>query len=129
MASYFLDTSALVKHYHTEHGTDKVDALLAQAGSSHYISRLIVTEFHSVFALKVREQAISNQACDNLIRLFLTDVSKDRYTVLTIGEADFSEAERLLQAYGRRQRVRTLDALQLATARAAKQLGVTTFVT
>ena len=31
MASYFLDTSALAKHYHAEHGTDKVDAREADA--------------------------------------------------------------------------------------------------
>jgi hypothetical protein len=54
MADFFWDTSALVKHYHPELGTSKVDELLQTAASRHAISRLGVTETFSVFAGKVR---------------------------------------------------------------------------
>jgi hypothetical protein len=32
MTRYFLDTSALVKHYHTEIGTNAVDRIIDEAG-------------------------------------------------------------------------------------------------
>ena len=48
------DTSAAVKHYHTEVGTAKVDALLAVTGSRHFLSVLGVVELHSAFARRVR---------------------------------------------------------------------------
>src|SRR6267378_817635 len=40
MAGLFWDTSALVKHYHPELGTPKVDHLLQRPGSQHLISRV-----------------------------------------------------------------------------------------
>ncbi len=39
MPRYFFDTSALVKHYHTELGSPKVDAILGEVGSEFWISR------------------------------------------------------------------------------------------
>ena len=38
MADHFYDTSAAVKHYRAELGTAKVDALLADAASRHFLS-------------------------------------------------------------------------------------------
>jgi hypothetical protein len=40
MAEHFYDTSAAVKHYRAELGTAKVDALLADTASRHYLSAL-----------------------------------------------------------------------------------------
>ena len=48
MPGYFWDTSALVKHYHPELGTAKVDALLQVPGLQQVLSRLGVTETFSV---------------------------------------------------------------------------------
>ena len=50
MARYFLDASALVKRYHHEQGSDRVDALLSQPGDRYFISRLALVELHSTFA-------------------------------------------------------------------------------
>ena len=49
MSNHFVDTSALVKHYHPEVGTPKVDLLWATQGARLFISRLSVVE--SVFRL------------------------------------------------------------------------------
>jgi hypothetical protein len=59
MALHFFDTSAAVKHYWAEPGTPRVDALLAAAGSQHFLSALGVVELHSVFARLVRTGHIS----------------------------------------------------------------------
>ena len=40
MPHYFFDTSALVKHYHTELGSPKVDQILGEAGATFSIARL-----------------------------------------------------------------------------------------
>jgi predicted nucleic acid-binding protein len=44
MASYFLDSSALVKYYHTEAGSTEVNRLIHELNARHYISRLIAVE-------------------------------------------------------------------------------------
>jgi hypothetical protein len=59
MADRFFDTSAAVKHYHSETGTAKVDALPAEAGAQHFLSDLAGVEFHSVMARLVRTGAIT----------------------------------------------------------------------
>lgn len=54
MPQYCCDTSAFAKHYHTEQGTQEVDRILNEQGSSYFASRLLVVEIQSVFAMKVR---------------------------------------------------------------------------
>jgi predicted nucleic acid-binding protein len=54
MADHCYDTSAAVKHYRAEVGTAKVDGLLADRASRHYLSTLGAVEIHSVFARLVR---------------------------------------------------------------------------
>jgi predicted nucleic acid-binding protein len=55
MPHYFLDSSALVKHYHAETGTADVDRLLAEPNARHFIARLTVVEVQSALVRKVRE--------------------------------------------------------------------------
>jgi len=52
MANYFLDSSALVKYYHTETGSAEVNWLIHELNARHYISRLITVEVASAFAVK-----------------------------------------------------------------------------
>src|SRR5262249_37365161 len=73
MPDFFWDTSALVKHYHPEPGTSKVDKLLQEPGARHAVSRLAVTETFSVFAGKVRSGLITLIEFDQLCRRFLAD--------------------------------------------------------
>lgn len=61
MPGYFLDTSALGKHYHLEAGTPDVDAIFQTSGAQIYISRLAFVEFRSAFARKVRNHRITGE--------------------------------------------------------------------
>ena len=70
MASYFADSIALAKHYHVEVGTPGVDAILAEADAVHFISRLCVTEIHSLFAKKVREGVLPPSSLAALLQRF-----------------------------------------------------------
>ena len=54
MSRNFLDTSALVKHYHAEAGTDVVDRVIDEVGAELLIARLTLVETISAFAMKVR---------------------------------------------------------------------------
>lgn len=60
MSRYYFDTSALVKNYHFETGTQEVQRILAEVGSEFVISRLAAVEMLSAFAGKVRTGDISS---------------------------------------------------------------------
>jgi uncharacterized protein with PIN domain len=126
MPGCFWDTSALVKHYHHELGTSKVDNLLQASGSTHVISRVGVTETFSVFARKVRAGLIDMVEFDQLCRRFLADTKGKLFSVARLLVAHHREAERLLRSYGPQQGlgVRTLDSLQLAVALDLRNRGV-----
>ena len=126
MAGHFWDTSALVKHYHAELGTAKVDALLQVPGFQQVISRLGVTETFSVFAGKVRAGLVTQAEFDKLCRRFLADTRGKVFSVARLLVAHHKEAERLLRTYGPTpgQGIRTLDALQLAAALDLRNKGV-----
>ncbi len=53
MSTYFFDTSALVKRYHREIGTEIVDAAFDDKNATKIISDISVIEFYSAFAKKV----------------------------------------------------------------------------
>ena len=78
MSRHFLDTSGLVKHYHTEVGSPKVDALWASPGAQLLISRLAVVEAVSVFAKKVRTGLIAAADFGLLRRRFFADLRHRR---------------------------------------------------
>jgi predicted nucleic acid-binding protein len=116
MANYFLDTSALAKHYHVEKGTPEVERILNEPGSTHYISRLATVEIQSVFALKVRTQEITVQDLQRVQRHIATDFGARRFPVVRMLQSHFHEAERLIRKHAPTRSFRTLDSLQLAVA-------------
>jgi hypothetical protein len=128
MADYFFDTSALGKHYHAELGTLKVDQLLAEPGAQHFISRLAIIEMQSVFAGKVRMGVISPADFQLLRRRFLTDVTQREFQVIRMTGLHYQVAERLIRHHGVSQRIRTLDALQLAVALDLRDRGMLDYI-
>ena len=116
MAAYFFDSSALAKLYHPEVGSPEVDQIAENAGNQIRISRLTVVELPSVFAIKVRTQFISREDAGLFLRQFREDIVTRKFEVFAIGEAEFSEAERLLEQYAFDFRLRALDAIQIAVA-------------
>jgi predicted nucleic acid-binding protein len=116
MAEHFYDTSAAVKHYRIEVGTARVDTLLADTGSRHFLSALGVVEIHSVLARLVRTGQIT--AADfHLVRgRFLADIVSGLWQVVQVTGAEFQQAQQLLVRYATTRSLRTLDAVQLAVA-------------
>jgi len=118
---YFFDTSALVKHYHTELGSTKVDLILAEPGSEYFIARSTLAEAPSVFAKKVRMGEIADADFDQLRLRFFADVRTRAVTPLRILNAHFKWAGDLIARHGKTRQIHTLDALQLAVALAIQE--------
>ena len=129
MPKYFLDTSALAKLYRDELGTAFVDRIFSEPASQHVISRLTIVEMESVCALKARTGEIDPQAVLIARRRLEADLSHSRLLVAAVNDNHFRDARQLLIKHGRREALRTLDALQLSIDLVLKQAGlVTVFV-
>jgi len=116
MAVYYHDTSALMKHYHTEIGTAVVDHLLVEPFSHHFLSRLAGVELESALAKHVRMNLITAAVFHSSRRKFRTDITNGQFKILRLLVRHLQKAEDLIRHYGLTQSLRTLDAIQLAVA-------------
>src|SRR3990172_12858729 len=129
MGRYYFDTSALVKRFRLEIGTDAVDALFADRTSSFLISRLGIIETVSALALKVRIGELPVADYKVARKKFLGDVAQGNLKVVRLLVAHYRNAERLIDRHAASRRFRTLDALQLSVALDLGQQGqIDTFV-
>ena len=112
----YFDTSALVKHYHGELGSDRVDAIFADLQNQLFVSRFAIAELFSAFARKVRSGVLAIGQFDLLVVRTRTEVATGVLSVVAVVDNDYSEAERLLQVYSCGHALRAGDALQLAVA-------------
>jgi uncharacterized protein len=116
MPRSFFDTSALVKHYHAEAGTDAVDRLIGEPGAEILIARLTLVETISVFAIKVRTGEFDAAEFARLRALFAAHVARRRYQVFRLLNVHYDRARGLIANHGLHRQIRTLDALQLSVA-------------
>jgi len=116
MTRYFLDTSALVKHYHSEVGTDAVDRIIDEVGAELLIARSTLVETISVFAITVRTGEFDALEFARLRSLFATHVAHRRYQVFRLLNVHYDRARELINTHGHQRQIRTLDALQLSVA-------------
>jgi len=122
MTTYFLDTSALVKRYHQEVGTEVIDNIFREEDKELFISDLSIIEFHSAIALKVRTREISRDAFSHLVGFFSHELDIGLYQVKQINEEEKQEAVTLLAEYGFDYALRTLDSLQLAAIKTLRNV-------
>ena len=118
MARYFLDSSAFVKRYHRESGSSAVDDLFRQPGHQFFISRLALVEFHSAFARRVREGFLTVLDFEKLAERMDADLAADVVTVTALSSRRLEAAAFILRTHGLTNTVRSLDAIQLASAQA-----------
>lgn len=83
-----------------------------------------MAELISAFAIEVRTQAITRNDADLFRRQFRQDIATGRLEVFSVGEAEFSFAELLLEHHAFNLRLRALDALQLAVAMGLRSRGM-----
>ncbi|HEY2414078.1 MAG TPA: type II toxin-antitoxin system VapC family toxin [Pirellulaceae bacterium] len=129
MSRYFLDSSALVKRYHQESGTEEVERLFQRTGDRLFISRLALVEIHSCFARLVREGVLAAGDFGSLVARVEADVASGLLIVAALSNPRLNEASVLLGTHGLIHPIRTLDAIHLATAQALdRRANLTAFI-
>lgn len=116
MTRFFLDTSAIVKRYLPETGTDWIRRLSDPAtGNVIVLSELTLVEVAAALSARHRAPSgIPRRARDSALALFLRHFT-DEYEVTAVSRPILDRAVALTQ----RHRLRGYDAVQLATALAA----------
>lgn len=113
MKAYFFDTSALVKRYILESGSERVIAQCEQ--NSITLSQLTLVEAVTAFCRRARaqnpSQRITESERDRHIRIFRQDTFW-QYNIVDVTEPICIRAGNLCRSY----KLRAYDAVQLATA-------------
>lgn len=108
----FFDTSALVKYFHDEDGTEYVSGMIEAKDNDVWLSELARLEFLSVVYRRLRNREITETQASLAISGFEEEISFLRCEPLT--HVTLKEAESLMKEYGKLYGLRTLDALQIA---------------
>lgn len=111
MALFLFDTSALVKRYHVEAGSDKVDEVFDNPDNILIISELALVEVTSALQRKRNQGEITASAMEHALAQFAHDVLGE-LIVAELTSDLIRRARRLVIEHS----LRTLDALQLAFA-------------
>jgi predicted nucleic acid-binding protein len=127
MPTFFLDTSALLKLYHQEIGTERVEEIFQQTENTLVISELAVVEFYSSLARRVRMKEVTPEAQAEAIQNLDEDCSQ-RFVIEPLGSVVLQQAKNLLRKHGNSKSLRSLDALQLAGGLVVARRGELTFV-
>lgn len=120
---YFFDTSALVKRYHRELGTDVIDAAFGEKDATMMISDIAVIEFYSAFAKKVRTRDITEEDFQETMNALAENIQSGAIQLTFFGDSEKKEAALLITKYGLSRNLRTLDAIQLAVMKKLNDRG------
>lgn len=118
MSVFYLDSSALLKRYRTEHGTELVNSLFSGRveGEVFVTSHITSLEIESVAARALKGRILDERAHGVLLALFAKDV-QEQVIALPVQTALISEAAEA----ARRHALRAADSIHLATALRVKQ--------
>jgi len=108
----FLDTSALVKLFHQEEGSDQIVALFQQ-GAQIWISDLARLEIMSALYRKFRNKELDELRLQTAVQAI--DAQLQQFNIEPVNRLTMDEALMLLKLLGKNHGLRTLDALHLAT--------------
>lgn len=109
----FFDTSALVKFFHEEEGSEAITKLITSGENEIWVLGLARIEFLSALFRRYRNKELDDKKLARAILGFEETISS--FNVEPLGQAILKEAESLFKKYGKTQGVRTLDVLHLAS--------------
>lgn len=114
----FFDTSALLKLYHAETGTDQLLEFLSKNPNYViYISELTLVEVYSAILKKVRMGHLSSDESKRFLTVIDNDVKE--FLLIPLNLTLVLQAQQLITKYGLKG-LRSLDAIQLASATTIK---------
>jgi len=109
----FFDTSALIKYFHEEKGTEFVTKLIDDPKNHTWISELAMIEFYNFSYRFYRESRISDDELNRSINGF--DRRCIYFNTVTLNLVIVNRARELITKYGKRFPLRSLDSIQLAS--------------
>ena len=107
----FFDTSALVKFFHEEEGTDIVTDLILKQNNEVWISELGRLEFISAVFRRFRNKELDEGQLNTAVGSFENQIAG--FNVEPLGHAVLEQAEFFIKKYGRTYGLKALDALHL----------------
>lgn len=110
---YFFDTSAVVKIYHEESGSEAVLPLY-NSDELIVLSELSKVEFLSTVYKKFRANEVNLKTLEALRHRFLADTA-DKFIVIPVASHIIDTALELYERHGESNHLFSLDALQIAT--------------
>lgn len=111
MRHLFFDTSALVKRYYDEPGTELVDSLVTDDDTKVILTSIAVIETVSAFRRKYNREDIGDAVLDDLLASFFEEALSD-FPILPTEESLLANSFDLVL----NDDLRTLDSLQLSAA-------------
>ena len=115
MNSIFVDTSALVKYYYPEEGSERVESILLKA-EDVYLCQIATTEFASALMKKIRTGSLEMETQVLIWNTFLNDLDSRQVQLIPLNEKHYQKASEIIRSYGHKEGIRTLDSLQLVAA-------------
>lgn len=110
---FFFDTSALVKFFYVESGTEIVTQIMEYPDSEIWISDLARLEFTSALYRRYRNKTLDEIKLHIATTYFEKQLSS--FNIEPLNQLVIEEAGLLLKMYGKEYGLRTLDALHLGT--------------
>ena len=115
MTSVYADTSALVKFYYPEQGSDSVEEVLLGADRV-YISQLTIVEMASALMQKIRTGDLTKRAETMIWTAFQDDIDAGNVELVQLQDRHYLKAADIIREYGKSHGIKTLDALHLSIA-------------
>jgi predicted nucleic acid-binding protein len=109
----FFDTSALVKFFHEEEGTDIVTDLILEQNNEIWISELGRLEFISAVFRRFRNKELDEGQLNTAVGSFENQIAG--FNVEHLGHAVLEQAELFIKKHRRIYGLKALDALHLDT--------------
>jgi uncharacterized protein len=107
----FFDTSALIKFFHEEEGTDIVTDLILDQNNEVWFSELGRLEFISAVFRRFRNKELDEGQLNTAVGSFENQIAG--FNVEPLGHAVLEQAELFIKKHGRTYGLKALDALHL----------------
>ncbi len=107
----FFDTSALVKFFHEEVGTERVSKLILDRSNTIWILELARLEFLSAVFRRFRSNELNEKRLNTAIHSFERQVNT--WNVEPLSRAVLEEATNLMKNHARKNGLKALDAMHL----------------
>ena len=109
MAACFFDTSALVKRFHKEHGSDTIHKMIESTDNTLVIASITLSEMTSAFRKKTNTGVIREDELQKILSEFSIEIV-DKFVILDIERNHINVSQELIVKHN----LRSLDSIQLA---------------